>query len=189
MLSSPAMGMDFVTSPGQLSGRHCYTVFRTAWGWVGFASIDGAVIRFALPDKSRSRVEQDLRRQCPDARFSDKLQLRLQHAVQAYFAGADASFQCRVDISWASPFGQKVLRRCARIAPGRSISYAQLATRCRHPRAARAVGRVMASNRLTLLIPCHRVIRTDGSLGGYSAPQGLPLKERLLAHEETCWSS
>ena len=80
-------------------------------------------------------------------------------------------------------FQQAVIDGCRRIAYGHTLSYGQLASRAGYPRAARAVGNVMRTNRIPLIIPCHRVVGSAGSLGGYSAPQGLAMKRRLLALE------
>jgi len=74
-----------------------------------------------------------------------------------------------------------VLGRCAGIRPGEVMSYAELAKAVGHPRAARAVGRVMAGNPFPLLIPCHRVVGSDYSLHGFGG--GLGMKEWLLAQE------
>jgi len=63
------------------------------------------------------------------------------------------------------------------------LTYGQLATRAGSPRSARAVGNVMASNRVPLIIPCHRVVAAGGALGGFSAPHGTRLKRRLLKLE------
>ena len=64
------------------------------------------------------------------------------------------------------------------------MTYGELAETVRHPGAARAVGSVMSNNRYPLIVPCHRVLASGGRLGGYSAPQGLAMKERLLAAEQ-----
>ena len=66
---------------------------------------------------------------------------------------------------------------------GETVSYAELAGRAGSPNAARAVGGVMAGNRVPLLVPCHRVVGAGGRLGGFSAPTGVELKKRLLALE------
>lgn len=83
----------------------------------------------------------------------------------------------------STPFGQSVIATCRAIPPGTTRSYGELAAAAGSPRASRAVGQLMARNRLPLLIPCHRVIAADGGLGGYSAGAGLPLKQRLLELE------
>ncbi len=83
-----------------------------------------------------------------------------------------------------TPFQQRVLLECAKIPRGQTVTYAQLAKRIGKPRAARAVGNALAINPLAPLIPCHRVLRSDGALGGYSARGGVRKKERLLKSEK-----
>jgi methylated-DNA-[protein]-cysteine S-methyltransferase len=82
-----------------------------------------------------------------------------------------------------SPFAQRVVDACRRIPWGQVRTYGQLAAVCGSPGAARAVGSVMAKNRCPLIVPCHRVLAAGGKLGGYSAPSGLSMKQRLLALE------
>lgn len=86
-----------------------------------------------------------------------------------------------VDISDLTPFEQAVLRAAAQIPPGEVRSYAWVAMQIGRPRAARAVGRVMARNPLPLLIPCHRVVDSSGDLHNYY--YGLDMKARLLEME------
>lgn len=86
-----------------------------------------------------------------------------------------------VDISDLTPFEQAVLRAAARIPPGEVRSYAWVATQVGKPRAARAVGRVMARNPLPLLFPCHRVVDSSGDLHDYY--YGREMKARLLKME------
>ena len=71
--------------------------------------------------------------------------------------------------------------RCARCAPGTTVSYAELAARAGGPRAVRAAGSACARNAICLFVPCHRIVRSDGGLGGYY--YGLATKQRLLEHE------
>ena len=78
-------------------------------------------------------------------------------------------------------FTRKVLARCAKIRPGKVMTYSELAGAAGRPKAARAVGQVMANNPFALLIPCHRVVGSDYSLHGFGG--GLDMKEWLLARE------
>lgn len=71
------------------------------------------------------------------------------------------------------------------IAPGQTLSYKELAERVGLPRGARPTGQAMARNRLLLVVPCHRVVSSSGALTGYSNPQGLNLKQKLLDHESS----
>lgn len=85
-----------------------------------------------------------------------------------------------LDLSWATPFQKKVYREMMKIKPGKVLTYKQLAEKIGQPNAFRAVARACATNKLPLLIPCHRVVRTDGGLGGYSAGDGVRVKQYLL---------
>jgi methylated-DNA-[protein]-cysteine S-methyltransferase len=80
-------------------------------------------------------------------------------------------------------FQRRVVQQCRRIPPGETRTYGELALASGAPRAARAVGSVMASNRVPIIVPCHRVLRAGGKLGGYSMGSGLPMKLRLLKME------
>jgi methylated-DNA-[protein]-cysteine S-methyltransferase len=88
-----------------------------------------------------------------------------------------------VSLDHLSPFQRRVVKACRAIRPGNRRTYGQLAATAGSPGAARAVGQVMASNRVPLIVPCHRVVASGGGLGGFSAPQGLAMKRRLLAME------
>ena len=83
--------------------------------------------------------------------------------------------------SGATPFQLSVWEACLAIPAGTTHPYAALARAIHRPKAVRAVGTALGANPIPVLIPCHRVLRTDGSLGGYAF--GLPIKERLLERE------
>lgn len=80
-------------------------------------------------------------------------------------------------------FERKVLRWTMRIPCGQTRTYSWLARKVGKPRAARAVGNALRKNPLPIFIPCHRVVRSDGALGGYGGSQGTAMKERLLQLE------
>lgn len=99
---------------------------------------------------------------------------------KAYFAGELENF----DLSLApqgTPFQQRVWSELQKIPYGETISYGELARRIGNPKASRAVGLANGSNPLSIVIPCHRVIGSNGKLTGYGG--GLPIKEKLLALE------
>jgi methylated-DNA-[protein]-cysteine S-methyltransferase len=104
--------------------------------------------------------------------------------LQAYFAGNSVDFQdVTIDPGPVTPFTRRVIDACRRIGHGQTATYGELAAQIGSPGASRAVGRCMAGNRICLVVPCHRVIRADGCLGGFSAVGGSNLKSRLLALE------
>lgn len=86
-----------------------------------------------------------------------------------------------LDFSDLSPFTIEVLEALKLIPMGKTLPYAEIARRLGRPHAARAVGRACGANPLPLVIPCHRVITSDGLLGGYAF--GIEIKDRLLKHE------
>ena len=90
----------------------------------------------------------------------------------------------RALLSSLTPFQQSVLMECARIPRGKTITYSELARRIGKPHAARAVGNALAINPLVPIIPCHRVVKTGGELGGYSAKGGKAKKKMLLEKEK-----
>jgi methylated-DNA-[protein]-cysteine S-methyltransferase len=99
----------------------------------------------------------------------------------AYFNGSPTDFTGLTLDQQGTPFQLRVWQELRRIPRGQTISYGELARRVGSPKAARAVGQANALNPIPLIIPCHRVIAGDGSLGGYSA--GLDRKRWLLRHE------
>jgi methylated-DNA-[protein]-cysteine S-methyltransferase len=107
----------------------------------------------------------------------------LERLVQ-YAAGEQVDLRgIPVALDHLSAFQQRVVKRCRAIPAGERRTYGQLAAEAGSPGAARAVGQVMASNRVPLIVPCHRVVAAGGGLGGFSAPQGLAMKRRLLTLE------
>jgi methylated-DNA-[protein]-cysteine S-methyltransferase len=101
--------------------------------------------------------------------------------LAAYFQGEVGALDGLVVGARGTPFQQEVWRQLRAIPVGTTISYGELARRVGRPKAPRAVGMANASNPIALIVPCHRVIRTGGALGGYAF--GLDYKRWLLAHE------
>ena len=101
--------------------------------------------------------------------------------LERYFAGRRFTFETPVDLSSLTAFQQRVLQETARVPPGRYTTYSRLAAKAGRPRAARAAGNALHDNPVAIIVPCHRVLRGDGSLGGYAG--GLAAKEWLLKHE------
>ena len=105
-------------------------------------------------------------------------------ALKGYFEGKRVSFRSlQIDRSGFTAFEEKVLMALAAVPAARTLTYGELSQKVRSPRAARAVGSVMRKNRLPVILPCHRVLRSGGGLGGYS--QGLKWKKRFLLLEKT----
>lgn len=99
------------------------------------------------------------------------------------FATQLDGFRGPVDLSMVGPFERLVLEHLRRIPKGQVRTYGDIAKEIGYPGAARAVGNACAKNPVPLVVPCHRVVRSDGGLGGYSLRGGPTLKRRLLADE------
>ena len=105
----------------------------------------------------------------------------VRRALDRYFAGTHLDFHVQVDLGGLPPFHHRVLDATARVPAGRVATYTQIAARAGSPKASRAAGNALHNNPVAIIVPCHRVLRSDGSLGGYGG--GLPTKEWLLRHE------
>ncbi|MBU0607391.1 MAG: methylated-DNA--[protein]-cysteine S-methyltransferase [Armatimonadetes bacterium] len=117
----------------------------------------------------------------PGARSTQAVLDEAERQLRAYFAGELQAFDLPLDLTGRTAFQTRVLAACRAIQYGATISYGELARRSGHSGAARAVGQVMATNRLALVVPCHRVVAGAGGLGGYGG--GVDFKRRLLALE------
>jgi methylated-DNA-[protein]-cysteine S-methyltransferase len=103
--------------------------------------------------------------------------------LQAYFAGDRLSFELPLDLGRLTPFQLGVLQAARGIPPGSVWTYGQVARAIGKPKASRAVGQALGRNPVPIVIPCHRVIASDGGLGGYSGGGGLQSKRFLLSLE------
>ena len=103
--------------------------------------------------------------------------------LSEYFQGRRVFFSVPVDLSGCPVFQRQVLEETDRIPFGETRSYSEVARRIGHGRASRAVGTALGRNPIPFIVPCHRVLRGDGTLGGYGF--GLPMKNRLLHLERT----
>ncbi|HEY5172685.1 MAG TPA: methylated-DNA--[protein]-cysteine S-methyltransferase [Acidimicrobiia bacterium] len=133
------------------------------------ATVDNGVVRGATFDLTPQPVRRD--------RFG------VHEVLEAYFAGDVGALDTLTVETRGTEFQQQVWRQLRKIPVGSTISYGELARRVGRPNAQRAVGMANASNPVALIVPCHRVIRTGGALGGYAF--GLDCKQWLLTHEST----
>ena len=159
--------------------------FETSWGWMATAWRRERLFALSFGHK---RSQQAVKMLGGNASPTPPAAVQAIHRqLKDYADGTiDGLVDIDVDIDDRTPFQQAVLQACRRIPPGSTCSYGELAAECGRPRAARAVGNVMRTNRHPLVIPCHRVVGSSGKLIGFSAPGGLNMKEQLLAREATC---
>ena len=162
-----------------------YVIFKTKWGYFGFAGTEYGLCRTQLPGPKSEKIESLLLKNLPVARLDKTFFKTLQEQITAYFEGTYINFNWDTPLALDgfSSFGISVLTTCRVIEFGQTISYGQLAKKSGRPNASRAVGSALAKNPLPLLIPCHRIIRSDGKLGGFSATGGVTLKKKMLELE------
>ena len=159
-----------------------FTIMPIDDGFVGIVASPRGLTYLSM-SKSQGAAEDRVRREFPTAERDNDLMPEVRVQLGQYFAGKAVDFDVTIDLSPLTDFQRKVLSACAKIPRGQVLSYAELARRLNRPRAARAVGNALARNPIPVVIPCHRVIASNGQLGGYSAEQGLNMKRRLLELE------
>lgn len=148
-----------------------YHYFNRRVGWLRLQATEKGVreVTFALEPRTLTK------------RQLSPLWQGLVSELDMYFSGRPIRFFTPLDISCASPFFHLVWQALQDIPYGQTISYGGVASAIGRPRAAQAVGLAIGRNPLPIIIPCHRVVRSDGSLGGYGP--GIELKRSLLALE------
>jgi len=174
--------MDHSLSRGRL------TVFQTDLGWMAILCHEQLLQRVTFGHKSASAAEAALAADAGElasqGAHNECWHDALVAALTEFAAGVRVDFSdVRVDDRDWTPFQRKVRAACRRIPLGETRTYAELAAAVGSPQAARAVGRVMATNPVPIVIPCHRVVGSGGGLGGFSAIGGLATKRKLLALE------
>lgn len=157
-------------------------VFSTELGWMAAVWSEGRLAAFTFDHASAldavERVDGE-----PTEDLPSTVQ-QFQRRMRAYARGhRDDFLDIPLDDGRQTAFQGRVVSACRRIPWGQTLSYADLAELAGSPNAARAVGNVMANNRFPLIVPCHRVVGSAGALGGFSSPNGLDTKRRLLDRE------
>jgi len=140
------------------------------------------LLRLAFPEESADSVlERVAERVSPRIVEAAEPLEDLRRELDEYFSGRRHDFELPLDWSLIGPFGQRVLRVTRAIPFGGVLSYAEVAAEAGSPRGSRAAGNALGSNPIPIVIPCHRVLRSGGALGGYGG--GLDRKRWLLELE------
>jgi len=158
-----------------------YRTIETPIGELLLAATPIGLIRVLFENSEWDRALSELRRRVgPVTHDPDALEEAVTQ-YQEYFAGKRKEFTIPLDMQLITGFRRKALEHLREVPYGVVESYAEVAEAAGSPRASRAVGSACANNPLPIVIPCHRVLRADGSIGGYGG--GLGIKERLLDME------
>jgi methylated-DNA-[protein]-cysteine S-methyltransferase len=155
-----------------------YTFFESSIGTISLASRNRKITALDIHSENLYEVKKHLSALYPDGHESEQSFKTMKLLLNRYLKGEEVDFDVDIDISGESQFRQKVLRELRKIPYGKVRSYLWIGKRLGHTMGARAVGQAVKRNPIPIIIPCHRVIREDGSLGGFSL--GEEIKKRLL---------
>ncbi len=184
-VTKPAQKRSHAAAP--ITARDAVSVFPTELGWIGLVGARECVIALTFGHETPVGVRRDLDRKfalpehLPEADWFPSLR----NGLQSFAAGEPVNFSA-VEIRFGklTAFRRAVIAAVRNIGYGQTMAYGEVAQRSGFTGAARAVGQVMATNPIPLILPCHRVLRAGGHLGGYSARSGLAMKQRLLTMEQ-----
>ncbi|HWF30970.1 MAG TPA: methylated-DNA--[protein]-cysteine S-methyltransferase [Solirubrobacteraceae bacterium] len=181
---------DAADAARRLSGRIAtegladvnYASLDSPFGKLTVAATERGLVRLAFPEEDLDAVLERLA-----ARISPRIVEApapldsIRGELEEYFAGRRRHFELPLDWTLVGPFSQRVLRAASAIPYGGVLSYTQVAAEAGSPRGSRAAGNALGSNPIPIVVPCHRVLRSGGALGGYAG--GPERKRRLLELE------
>jgi methylated-DNA-[protein]-cysteine S-methyltransferase len=149
--------------------------------WVAVSELGVAAIEWNMPQEEFTLQVQ----RCFNAYviYDESRTAEPMQQLSEYLSGSRKQFNLPLDLTRMSPFQRQVLSLTLDIPYGQTTTYKDIALRLGNPLAARAVGHAEATNPIPLVIPCHRVLGSDGSLHGYGGPGGIMMKEWLLKLE------
>jgi methylated-DNA-[protein]-cysteine S-methyltransferase len=159
-----------------------YASLDSPFGKLTVAATERGLVRLAFPEEDRDAVLERLA-----ARISPRIVEApgpldsIRRELDEYFAGRRRRFELPLDWTLVGPFARRVLSAAGEIAYGSVLSYTQIAAEAGSPRGSRAAGNALGSNPIPIVVPCHRVLRSGGALGGYAG--GLERKRWLLELE------
>ena len=157
-----------------------HTTFITSFGWCGLIKGKKGLKRIFLPEKNKQEVISKIKAFCPLSVFSkDGFEKEIK-GISAYFRGENKKFSFILDFSGSTNFQRMVWSEAAKIVYGKTRTYQFVAEKIGKKGSARAVGNALGKNPFPVVIPCHRVLRADGKIGGFTAAGGIVLKEKLL---------
>lgn len=158
-----------------------FVIYESSIGYIIIVIRNGMVISLDVTDGGMYEARKMVSTIHPEATESMTPFKTIRTLLDRYLQGREVDFDIEVDISSLGTFTQNVLDELRNIPYGETRTYGWLAKKVGKPGAARAVGQALKRNPIPIIIPCHRIIRDDGTIGGFS--MGINIKERLLALE------
>jgi methylated-DNA-[protein]-cysteine S-methyltransferase len=159
-----------------------YAAVDSPFGTLHAAATDAGLVRLAFPEEDLDAMLDTLARRLSPRIVEAPARLdQTRRELEEYFAGSRRDFDVPLDRTLMSAFAKKVLAATSAIPYGSVSTYTEMAAAAGSPRGSRAAGNALGSNPIPLIVPCHRVLRTGGNLGGYGG--GLDRKRWLLELE------
>lgn len=157
-----------------------------SWGWICLAVSNRGICCVTLPCPSRKEAERQCRKRLALTRTVMFEEASLNYGrylkqIIEYVDERRTRFSMPLDLRGYSPFVRRVWKTTEHVPFGQTRSYGWIAARMGKPAAYRAVGSALGRNPVPIVVPCHRIVRSNGTLGGFGA--GVAWKKRLLAHE------
>ena len=152
------------------------TSFKTSFGWIIVTGTENFISKCSLSNKKPAKIKTSE----PIPPFFKSVQ----NQIVEYCNGKQVDFSnVPVSLENMTTFQKRVLSALRDVKYGNTVTYKHLARLTGNPKSARAIGQVMAKNPIPIIIPCHRVIRSDGKMGGFSAMGGIKTKRRMIEME------
>jgi methylated-DNA-[protein]-cysteine S-methyltransferase len=155
-----------------------FAIFDSWFGTISVVKRDDRIICLDLSENDIYQEHREILKRFPTAVENDQPFKRIRTLLHRYLKGQQVDFDVEIDISDLPEFTRKVLEELRRIPYGETRSYSEIGALSGCPKGSRAVGQALKRNPIPIIIPCHRVVRHDGSLGGFSL--GEKIKKRLL---------
>jgi methylated-DNA-[protein]-cysteine S-methyltransferase len=160
-----------------------YAIFKTSLGWCGIIYGRHGVIKIYLPGIKKEMLKKNIHSYNKSiVEHTGRIKILVRN-ICSYFKGKNVRLNLPVDMKTMTEFEKKVYKQAMKIPFGKVKSYKWLAEKAGFPNGARAAGNALSKNPVPLIIPCHRVIKSDGRLGGFSAPGGILIKRKMLSIE------
>jgi methylated-DNA-[protein]-cysteine S-methyltransferase len=166
-----------------MTGELKYTIFKSVIGWLQILASPTGLLRISLSNHPDNTAYKTSGNGIHAATHSPHHFNELVERLNKYLSGQEVVFNDKLDLSDATVFQRQVWETTRLIPYGETRSYRWIAEQMKRPQAARAVGQALSRNPLLIIIPCHRVIASNGSLGGFKG--GLETKKQLLKIEKS----
>ncbi|MCL6472043.1 MAG: methylated-DNA--[protein]-cysteine S-methyltransferase [Firmicutes bacterium] len=158
-----------------------FNIYRTEWGVGAAIFSEMGLAGIVFPHSDEVALEEEIVKNFGKQDYREDLGQDLCSSLGRYFSGERVQFDYQLDYTGVTEFQRKVYETLKAVPYGETTTYKRLAEQCGSPMAARAVGGAMARNPYPVVVPCHRVLKSDGSIGGWSGKRGW--KERMLVIE------